>query len=59
LGGWGDFPRRILTSLVELIGIGLGFLLLVVFMVVMIALGLAAFRALEHRVRMRGTLGQH
>ena len=34
-------------------------LLLVAFMIVMIVLGLAAFRALERRVRMRGTLGQH
>ena len=34
-------------------------LLLVAFMIVMMVLGLAAFRALERRVRMRGTLGQH
>jgi len=34
-------------------------LILVVFMFVMIALGLWAFRVLERRVRMRGTLGQH
>jgi len=34
-------------------------LLLVVFMLVMIGLGVAAFRKLERRVRVRGTLGQH
>ena len=33
--------------------------ILVVFMVLMITLGLAAFRALERRVHMPGTLGQH
>ncbi len=33
--------------------------LLLVFMVVMLALGWAAFSALERRVRQRGTLGQH
>jgi ABC-2 type transport system permease protein len=33
--------------------------LILAFMVVMILVGLAAFRSLERRVRVRGTLGQH
>jgi hypothetical protein len=32
---------------------------LIVFMFVMLWIGTAAFRALERRVRMLGTLGQH
>lgn len=50
--GWLLGTRTLLPLAVEIA-------MLLVFMVVMIALGLAAFRALEHRVRMRGTLGQH
>jgi len=34
-------------------------ILLIVFMFVMLWIGTAAFRALERRVRMLGTLGQH
>jgi ABC-2 type transport system permease protein len=50
--GWLLGTRTILPLAVEVV-------LLVVFMFVMIGFGLAAFRALERRVRMRGTLGQH
>ena len=50
--GWLLGTRTLLPIAVEVI-------LLIIFMLVMIVLGLAAFRALEQRVRMRGTLGQH
>ena len=50
--GWLLGSRTLLPLAVE-------FLLLVVFMFAMIWLGSAAFRALERRVRMKGTLGQH
>lgn len=50
--GWLLGTRTLLPLAVEA-------LLLVVFMFVMIALGAAAFNALEHWVRRRGTLGQH
>ena len=50
--GWLLGTRTILPLAVE-------FILLIVFMFIMIAIGLMAFRALERRVRMRGTLGQH
>jgi hypothetical protein len=33
--------------------------LLIVFMFVMLWIGITAFRSLERRVRMLGTLGQH
>ena len=50
--GWLLGTRTLLPIYQELV-------ILVVFMFVMIALGAAAFRRLERRVRMLGTLGQH
>ena len=50
--GWILKTRTILPLSTEV-------LVLVLFMFLMMALGLAAFRALERRVRMLGTLGQH
>ncbi len=50
--GWLLHTRTILPIQQEI-------LLLVVFMFVMVALGLIAFGALERRVRVKGTLGQH
>ena len=50
--GWLLGTRTLLPLSVEIV-------LLVVFMFLMIGAGLLAFRALERRVRMRGTLGQH
>lgn len=50
--GWLLGTRTLLPIWVEI-------LLLVAFMFVMIGVGVAAFRALERRVRVRGTLGQH
>jgi len=54
-----DAVRGILLNTRTLLPVGLEIAMLVVFMVLMIWLGLAAFRALERRVRMKGTLGQH
>ena len=50
--GWLLGTRTLLPLVVE-------FILLILFMFIMIAVGLMAFRALERRVRRRGTLGQH
>lgn len=50
--GWLLHTRTILP-------IGVEIAMLIVFMFVLIALGTAAFNALERRVRVRGTLGQH
>jgi ABC-2 type transport system permease protein len=50
--GWLLHTRTILP-------IGIEIAMLIVFMFVLIALGTAAFNALERRVRVRGTLGQH
>jgi ABC-2 type transport system permease protein len=50
--GWLLGTRTILPLEYEIV-------LLVVFMFVMIFLGLHAFKALERRVRVLGTLGQH
>jgi ABC-2 type transport system permease protein len=54
-----DAVRGWLIGTHTLLPIGLEIVLLIVFMFVMIWLGLAVFRSLEQRVRMRGTLGQH
>jgi ABC-2 type transport system permease protein len=54
-----DAVRGWLLGTRTILPMGLQVLLLVLFMVTMIGLGLAAFRALERFVRMRGTLGQH
>lgn len=54
-----DAVRGLLLGTRTLLPIGTEIALLVVFMVVMIALGLWAFARLERRVRMRGTLGTH
>jgi ABC-2 type transport system permease protein len=50
--GWLLGTRTLIPLLAE-------FLLLIVFMFAMIWLGSSAFRRLERRVRMKGTLGQH
>jgi len=50
--GWLLGTRTLLPLVLEVA-------LLILFMFAMIGLGLAAFRALERRVRTRGTLGQH
>ncbi len=50
--GWLLNTRTILPLAVESV-------VMIVFMIVMIAFGLRVFNALERRVRMRGTLGQH
>ena len=54
-----DAVRGWLLGTQTLLPLGVEGALLVAFMVVMIALGTAAFRALERRVRRLGTLGQH
>jgi ABC-2 type transport system permease protein len=54
-----DAVRGLLIGTKTLLPIGMEIALLVVFMFVMLALGMAAFRALELRVRRSGTLGQH
>lgn len=54
-----DAVRGWLLGTHTLLPIPVEIALLCVFMFVMIALGLAVFRSLERRVRMRGTLGQH
>jgi ABC-2 type transport system permease protein len=54
-----DAARGWLLHTQTIIPIQYEILLLVVFMFVMVVLGLVAFRALERRVRMKGTLGQH
>ena len=54
-----DAVRGWLLQTPTLLPLGTEIALLVVFMFVMIALGLFAFRLLERRVRRLGTLGQH
>ena len=54
-----DAARGWLLGTPTLLPIGWEVVLMVVFMVLMLALGWAAFSALERRVRQRGTLGQH
>lgn len=54
-----DAVRGLLLNSRTLLPIPVETGLLVVFMFAMIGLGLWAFNALERRVRMRGTLGQH
>ncbi len=54
-----DSVRGWLLKTRTLLPLGLELVMLVAFMGVMIALGLWAFAALERRVRLRGTLGQH
>jgi len=54
-----DAVRGWLLGTRTLLPLALEVALLILFMFAMIGLGLAAFRALERRVRMRGTLGQH
>ncbi len=54
-----DAIRGILLHNTTLLPIKLEILLLLVFMVIMIAGGVLAFRALEKKVRSRGTLGQY
>jgi ABC-2 type transport system permease protein len=54
-----DAVRYWLLRTHPLLPIGLEVGLMVVFMVGMLAFGYASFKALEGRVRRRGTLGQH
>jgi ABC-2 type transport system permease protein len=54
-----DAARGWLLGTPTLLPMGWEIVLLLVFMVLMLALGWAAFSALERRVRQRGTLGQH
>lgn len=54
-----DAVRGLLLGTRTLLPTTLEIGLMIVFMVVMIALGLRVFAALERRVRIRGTLGQH
>ena len=54
-----DSVRARLIGTTPLVPLNLEMVLLVVFMFVMLWVGTAAFRALERRVRMLGTLGQH
>jgi len=54
-----DAVRGILLGTDTLLPIILEYILMLIFMVVMIAIGLLAFRRLERYVRQRGTLGMH
>ena len=54
-----DSVRARLIGTTPLVPLNLEMVLLVVFMFVMLWVGTAAFRALERRVRILGTLGQH
>jgi len=54
-----DAVRGYLLGTRTLLPLNVEAALLVVFMVVMLAFGVTAFRALERRVRRMGTLGQH
>ena len=54
-----DAIRGVLLNTDTLLPIFLEYIIMLVFMVVMIAIGLAAFRRLERYVRQRGTLGMH
>ncbi len=54
-----DSVRARLIRTTPLVPLNLEMILLIVFMFVMLWIGTAAFRALERRVRVLGTLGQH
>jgi len=54
-----DAVRFYLLDTLPLLPVGLEIALMLVFMVVMLILGYAAFKALERRVRMRGGRAQH
>ena len=54
-----DAVRGILLNTNTLLPIMLEYVIMLVFMVAMIAIGLLAFRRLERYVRQRGTLGMH
>jgi ABC-2 type transport system permease protein len=54
-----DAIRGVLLNTNTLLPIILEYLIMLVFMAVMIAIGLLAFRRLERHVRQRGTLGMH
>lgn len=54
-----DAVRGLLLGTTTLLPIAWEFVLMLVFMLVMIGFGVWAFRRLELRVRMKGTLGQH
>jgi ABC-2 type transport system permease protein len=54
-----DAIRGVLIGTNTLLPIILEYIVMLVFMVVMIAIGLLAFRRLERYVRQRGTLGMH
>ena len=54
-----DAARHYLLQTQTIFSIQLELILLVVFMVVMLAIGMVTFRSLERRVRVLGTLGQH
>ena len=54
-----DAVRAHLIGTKTIFPLNLEMILLVIFMVVMLWLGIAAFNSLERRVRMLGTLGQH
>jgi ABC-2 type transport system permease protein len=54
-----DAIRGVLLNTDTLLPIVLEYIIMLIFMVVMIAIGLLAFRRLERLVRQRGTLGMH
>lgn len=54
-----DAVRGLLLSTNTLLPITLEYIVMLIFMVVMITIGLLAFRRLERYVRQRGTLGMH
>jgi ABC-2 type transport system permease protein len=54
-----DAVRGILLNTTTLLPIILEYVVMLIFMVAMIAIGLLAFRRLERYVRQRGTLGMH
>jgi ABC-2 type transport system permease protein len=54
-----DAIRGVLLSTNTLLPIILEYVIMLIFMVAMIAIGLLAFRKLERSVRQRGTLGMH
>jgi ABC-2 type transport system permease protein len=54
-----DAIRGVLINTNTLLPIILEYIVMLVFMVAMIAIGLLAFRRLERQVRQRGTLGMH
>jgi ABC-2 type transport system permease protein len=54
-----DAVRTHLIGTIPILPVAWEMLLLIVFMVVMLWIGTSAFAALERRVRVLGTLGQH